>query len=647
MDYMNLGVRSRKTGLQIKRKISRDSFNLEKIDDFFKEDDSTPTSTTTSRKSFNSSTQSTTNLASPSPLLANLNRNTGNNTLQSPSKLDWNSSSDLTNNNPNSRVSNILLDNYTNYIDDDTNNNYQDGSSNDSLPEKTPSNTFKDSKSEVMSITAFRKAYDLISNRVSDVSSVPNIQNISPILDTISEDVEPIISEKNYTNPYMEDIPELSDENDTIENTPLNTSENALLEEEIDKFDMEEIDSENENGSEVMAKNRKEKPTAYEIIDSDDSDFNPELDRTYIPSSDIEELTRTQINHTSNSIDTTANLFNSSAERFNNTENSSFDNSADEKFLRRSKRVKVPPLEYWRNEKIVYKRKSTEPVLDITKIITFDNEDSETERKQKKLKRIKRFSLSNNQPTNDDNNDKNNDNTTATPAAITITNSGIGSNNFQNKRKRPVGRPRKHPLPPDKNIENFDIASQSENGTWLTDGILTGEIHTSQNDINNDIIAYGPNTYQLEKTKENRNEKYSLAVTFDKHKDLFASGMLKLPVKGNRNLTHSQNAFITFYVVQGSIEVTLGNNKFITVAGCTFQIPSFNKYSFINRGPIEAQLFFVQVLVPDNFASQIPSQLNAPNDASDFDSDFLSNDDNSETRSDSESDSSVDLSSLR
>jgi len=115
-----------------------------------------------------------------------------------------------------------------------------------------------------------------------------------------------------------------------------------------------------------------------------------------------------------------------------------------------------------------------------------------------------------------------------------------------------------------------------------------------------------------------------------KHKEMFASGILKLPPTGLRDITESHNAFITFYVIRGIVEVTVGTNKFITPAGCSFQVPSFNSYSFKNKGKEEVQLFFVQVIVPETFNSQQdPANHSNKGDVSDKDGFSMSDDESS------------------
>ena len=51
MDYMNLGVTSRKTGIEIKKGIRKDEFSMENVEEFFKDEESYISVRRKSRKS--------------------------------------------------------------------------------------------------------------------------------------------------------------------------------------------------------------------------------------------------------------------------------------------------------------------------------------------------------------------------------------------------------------------------------------------------------------------------------------------------------------------------------------------------------------------------------------------------------------------
>ena len=255
---------------------------------------------------------------------------------------------------------------------------------------------------------------------------------------------------------------------------------------------------------------------------------------------------------------------------------------------RKSTRVKVPPLDYWRNEKIVYQRRTSKPVLDIEKIVTYEYEEDEEDLAKKSKKMGEKRDTE------------------------SLIDPNGGSTRLRPPRRR-RGRPRKTPKidatitgstngTASPNDPNYDILNQIRQNpdfksSWLREGIYRGTINATQDRQGDEVIAFAPDISQAEKSKNGADEKYSLSVLFDKHKEHFASGLLKLPPGGNRKKSDSQNAFITFYVVQGIVEVTITGNTFITTEGCSFQVSAYNSYSFFNRGKNEAKLFFVQVLM--------------------------------------------------
>ena len=217
--------------------------------------------------------------------------------------------------------------------------------------------------------------------------------------------------------------------------------------------------------------------------------------------------------------------------------------------IRRSTRVKVPPLEYWRNEKIIYKRKSSKPVLNIEKIITFDDDDDDA----------------------DNRTDKKSTTNKSRPKA---TKQNISNNAISKKIK-------------------YD---EIPGGEWLNQGMLQMKVRTEKDTNEKEkIIAYAPHVAQVEKTINKGDEKFTLGILFDEHKKRFASGHIKLPVNGYKKPQNSYNTFITLFVMEGMVEVTLNGDTFLSVPGSSFQIPNFNKYSLKNQGKKDAKLFFVQV----------------------------------------------------
>ncbi|CCF57988.1 hypothetical protein KAFR_0D03400 [Kazachstania africana CBS 2517] len=503
MDYMNLGVKSRKTGLRVKNDINKDEFSMERIDDFFNDDndkdklDRTPGTAT---RKWNRSGLSSPHIFSPEVL------NSKRSSLLSHSSVRNDPEPFLDDNEAQLDLLQPIFEEDINKEEDEVNSRQTQ---------------------------SYNTTYDL-----------PN---------------KPRNTKNPYTTDYKDDIPDLiSDDDTTIDNTYLNTSDNALLEEEISDSYLNDGSTSDEGPSSDSSDNDDNNESELSIVSEDD--------RTYIPSENEVDEGHNSVAFEEDDISSDGEDY-LLAQRNNNAEAIGHDNSG----LRRSTRVKVPPLEYWRNEKIVYKRNSDKPVLDIAKIITYE----EAPRKKALLS------------------------STTTPSAPRIRRPILS--------KRQV-RIRKVPV---KNNSNATILNKINNGgmiegKWLKDGMLKCDVNIAKdkNTKENELIALAPNVAQMEKTKITKDEKYSIAIAFDKHRDTFASGILKLPIGGNRNSKNSFSTVTTFYVINGVLEVALNGTRFVVIENCSFQIPAFNDYALKNKGNDEVKLFFVQVTVGQSSNSE-------------------------------------------
>lgn len=376
---------------------------------------------------------------------------------------------------------------------------------------------------------------------------------------------------KNGYDNYK-DVPDLVDDADTTKEESFNTSENALLEDELDddfQVDSEEME---EDGDYVDG-------LAGAIDDSGSGESSSESE------SDEDDAGLSARKKNGLGGESGSDVYDSDEDYIQSQAKELLkegDDSISKNGIRRSTRVKVAPLEYWRNEKIVYKRKSDKPVLEIDKIITYEhNEDDDEEEEYRSSKKKKEAAA----------------NKTKTRPYNYI----------------PSGKPRGRP-PKSKQISNDTLADPNAlilkeiqegsfpNSEWLKQGILQSTVNvTIDKQQSDEIVAFAPGLSQTEQLTQTSDDNFSLSILFDKHKERFASGMLRLPIKGEKDIADSHNAFITFYLIKGIVQVTIGENNFVCTEGASFQIPAFNKYAFVNKGKAEAHLFFVQVTVPEDF----------------------------------------------
>lgn len=505
MDYMNLGVRSRKTGLTVDKLVPKDEYSMENIDDFFKEGDKT-----------------------------------GPSTVPGPGQGPGQSSFDAF------KIPSTVPEPGT------------------SPAPGTPENQTSD-------------------QWFPDVNEMPEVRHDSPgtpgspgtpqkrfireqDVDSSSPDSDPSIRLTPEQQDYR-DVPDLVDDGETTRDTSL-SEEHVLLEDELDDdFRPEtDIDTEYRDGSTDDTSDGSSDDTTDDTTDSDDNDSDHPDDSDSDDSSLIQAQAKELLqNEKSTPMQATGGI-------------------------RRSTRIRVAPLEFWRNEKVVYKRSSNKPVLEIDKIITYDHDQDEEE--EQFLKNNKRSKTQ-----------------------------GQAQAQGQAKTKsrpynyipsgRPRGRPRKSKPPEESG--NARILQEIKNGTypnaqWLQHGVYQSTVNVSADEKKDqDILAFAPGLAQAEQVTSSDNDKFTLAILFDKHKERFASGILKIPVDGAKTLANAHNAFINFYVIQGIVEVTVENKKFICTKGSSFQIPAFNNYGFTNKGMDNADLYFVQVTVPETFdGSQEP-----------------------------------------
>ena len=557
MDYMNLGIKSRKTGISVKDNIGKDEFDMENMDEFFKDNISVKSLSSSIRKRSSilspqirnyrksSTTRSNNNininyLSSPHILSPSINRtihSLNNSILHSGQEEKTDRSSairnySLLNNKKRQKLndfkddSSFRLSNYKTSYGFDVTSTVTSTTNNNSI--KSHGNT---RSTPLLSPPNFPDNYDINDESNYKKDQMHNNNNMSWLNYNSNPYIE--IEDENKEEEGSISLPDLVNNDDlTLDNTSLVTSNDARLESEISSSGSgASSDEEDQDGNDLQ------REPEY------DNTFDVDVDATYIPSSPIGENTPHETNFEQDSSNVAP--------------------------LRKSNRIKIPTLDYWRNERIVYKRKNDAPSLDIVKIITYD-----------------------------DNNTKETNNLDDTTEYEQDSNSSrnIEENAISNTSRRQNFGERNMKL-------RRDMVKDTRNGSWLRDGEFNANIFTSKklNNSINETVAYGPGIYQMEKIKQNDTEKYSLAITFDKHKDLFASGMLKVPVNGKRTVTSSQNAFITFYMIRGILEVTLNKQRFNVTSGCTFQIPAFNKYSFKNKGSNEVQMFFVQVMVSEDF----------------------------------------------
>lgn len=486
MDYMHLGSKSRKTGFELNKKVDKDEHSMENMDAYFDEEESKNSLIRDSNNNkFDRQSQKIRYIREFDPNRSGLS-------IKSPSQMNII---------PPSRgsICNFVL--------------------------KTPSLTGKYTSSPPHNETSSHRPISLSAGNVSlpqDTykSDLSNFQTNYGIPETILEEEEEKEKEEDELpssineRVFRQSLPDLVDEFEVEysteeESSLLNTSQDALLESEIDSKYLQPSDDDNTPNSN------------YNVLRDGYSKGSP--------------------------------------------------GTSSKAPLRRSSRIKIPTLDYWRNEKVVYKRRSEQGGLDIAKVITYD-EDKDVQTNIKGGKKRK-YTI----------NDK---------------------NKRKNVRFDDSDAP-KGTQPDDINSEILQNISRGNlKGTkWIDNGILEGTILgrtplTKRSKTKKEILAVAPNYINNEREYHSNNDNYRLSILFNSQKEHFANGYLTLPVNGQKSKSSVDDLYLTFHVLKGIIEVTISeNNKFICIEGSTFQVPSHNSYSLINKGNDEVKLYFVQIII--------------------------------------------------
>ncbi|CCE85826.1 Piso0_005461 [Millerozyma farinosa CBS 7064] len=234
--------------------------------------------------------------------------------------------------------------------------------------------------------------------------------------------------------------------------------------------------------------------------------------------------------------------------------------------LRRSKRTRISPLAFWRNERVVYTR-ANEHMQGPDTTLARDIERIPLQ-EIKEVVHIPEVPEQNPQP-----------------------------------KKRPRGRPPKNSSPKSKRpspkppaVYEYESDPEISGSEWFSDKTLTLRVFEGPNDkrVERDI-AWAPNEGNfIDSPNTEGLENFKVATLFGNDRDFTAGGLIEFPYGGFKNLRNSSDSVYIFHVVKGLIEVTLNEDKFVVTKGCSFQVPRANSFAFKNLSQDNSKLFFVQ-----------------------------------------------------
>lgn len=244
--------------------------------------------------------------------------------------------------------------------------------------------------------------------------------------------------------------------------------------------------------------------------------------------------------------------------------------------LRRSKRTKVPTLDHWRNERIIYKKDSAGPFLGIDYVIKHDKryeiqEEDLTKRKRKQTR-------------------------TAT----------IGKNKTRRGRKKKLSKSASE------RTTNLHIYEKIDSGEipgsdWLKYGIFETEVKDNDDYTQEVVVAYAPDTASETIPTVSDKDDFTLCYTLKKHiskEEVVRTGFFKFPVEtGKKSKKQNICKWLQFVVLSGVAEIKLYQSKSESEEGSTviciknseFTIPTNTFYTIENIGEDELQLNFTMI----------------------------------------------------
>lgn len=233
--------------------------------------------------------------------------------------------------------------------------------------------------------------------------------------------------------------------------------------------------------------------------------------------------------------------------------------------IRRSSRLRVPPLAFWKNEKVVYDYSNNTHVPSIKDVITVEPDD-EPKPKRKPQPRKKKTPATNQQSQQHDSEQ-------------------LPGNNGDVQYVYPNDE-----LKQDISTKEYPTAK------WMSDGSMNIKVFEgpgSKAKVNR-TVAWAANKEVYSQVISSKKDNFKLAILFSEEQEFAASGMLEFPVDGIKHLKNTDDTYFIFYVITGILNVTISGNEFTVKSGCSFEIPMGNFYQFENKGKHPAKLFFVQ-----------------------------------------------------
>ncbi|OLY81498.1 Centromere protein 3 [Smittium mucronatum] len=238
--------------------------------------------------------------------------------------------------------------------------------------------------------------------------------------------------------------------------------------------------------------------------------------------------------------------------------------------VRKSTRTKIKPLDFWRNEHIVYKLEKTEDgnvVPSMKGVVKLEDKSKKPKRKKRT-----RITMPRKPPSR------------STKKKIDYssdsTENGTETLSFYPKEEKPVD----YLL--DKELEMRAFEAKADVVDYYTQKLVKRTVALSAPAVRS----------RLSPDNEESPEFYTAGIFSDSNpgtKPFVQSGLIEIPPNSEKPPRNTKSCTIVFYVCHGSIKVTFRGSPILLEMGSHFCVPRGNSYSIFNPGPATARIFFV------------------------------------------------------
>ncbi|KAG0278116.1 hypothetical protein BGZ96_002540 [Linnemannia gamsii] len=238
--------------------------------------------------------------------------------------------------------------------------------------------------------------------------------------------------------------------------------------------------------------------------------------------------------------------------------------------VRRSHRTKVAPLEFWKNEKLVFDKTNDGLIIKSVMRAAPEKKVPSSNSESNKRKR---------QPRSE---------TKAPPA----------------RRQRTV---RRKDAQEDRQEYGHDHESEENNSDSMGEHqVLKSKGLSEDPKVTADILVFGSDDIVLKDIAESNESLQFRKVQSGEYQlhrgledaDSVVTGTMKIKPEGKKPVNSGTNTSMVFYVIKGLVQVKVHESQFVVSTGGRFLVPRGNTYSIVNISNKESTLFFVQTKQP-------------------------------------------------